>query len=103
MWIAVSPCVPCGFKKSLPQRSQGGHRGTQGKSISCAFPRLLLGSSIWRHFHIFRLAHMARSTHSVHYVVEEKLAVSRDHHDLQFVGEALGDDLIDQERILFQD
>src|SRR5258706_6342757 len=46
---------------------------------------------------------MTRSTHSVHYVVEEKLAVRRDHHDLQFVREALGNDFIDQQRILFQD
>jgi len=50
----------------------GGHRETQGKSISRAyaevfhptpFPRLLP-------------ARMARSAHSVHYVVEEKLAVA---------------------------
>src|SRR5258708_20883522 len=46
---------------------------------------------------------MARSTHSVHYVVEEKLAVRRNHHDLQFVREALGYDFVDQQRILFQD
>src|SRR6266851_835313 len=45
---------------------------------------------------------MVWSTHSVHYVVEEKLAVSRDHHDLQFVREALGDDFVDQQRILLQ-
>src|SRR5260221_2520055 len=46
---------------------------------------------------------MSRSTHSVHYVVEEKLAVRRDHHDLQFVREALSYDFVDQQRILFQD
>src|SRR5258708_26279455 len=46
---------------------------------------------------------MTRSTHSAHYVVEEKLAVRRDHHDLQFVREALGNDFVDQQRILFQD
>ena len=39
----------------------------------------------------------------MHDVVEEKLAVSRNHHDLQFVREALGYDFVDQQRILFQD
>src|SRR5260370_18643364 len=45
---------------------------------------------------------MVWSTHSVHYVIEEKLAVSRNHHDLQFVGEALGNDFINQQWILLQ-
>src|ERR1700719_1742995 len=64
---------------------------------------LLLRSSVRRRLHVFCLAGMARSTHSVHYVVEEKLAVSRNHHDLQFVREALGYDFVDQQRILLQD
>src|SRR5208283_1501425 len=55
-------------------------------------------------FYVFRLAYVIRCAHAAQHVVgEEELAVGRDHHDLQFVGEALGDDLVDQQRILLQD
>src|SRR6266516_2341957 len=37
-----------------------------------------------------------------HVVREEKLAVHRHHHDLHFVREPLGDDLLDQQRIVLQ-
>src|ERR1019366_770369 len=76
------------------------HRGAQGKSM---LPQLLLRSSIGS-FHVFRLAKVVRSAHTAQHIVgEEKLAVRRDHHDLQFVGEALGDNFVDQQRILLQD
>ena len=65
-------------------------------------PRLLRMSSIA--FHVFRLAYVAGCAHAAQHVVgEEKLAVGWDHHDLEFVGETLGDDFVDQQRILLQD
>src|SRR5437667_4601312 len=50
------------------------------------------------------LAPAVRHVHAFQHVVgEEKLAVGRDHHDLQLVRQLLGDDLVDQQRILLQD
>src|ERR1700691_220878 len=48
-------------------------------------------------FHVFGLAYVVRSAHAAQHVVgEEKLAVRRHHHDLQFVGETLGDNFVNQ-------
>ena len=50
------------------------------------------------------LAGLIGHVHAAQDVVgEEEFAVRRHHHDLQFVGKALGYDFVDQQRILFQD
>ena len=53
---------------------------------------------------IFALGYVVDGVHATHHVVgEEKFSIGRDHHDLQLVREALRHDLVNEQRILFQD
>ena len=53
---------------------------------------------------IVRLAYVIGGVHAAQHVVgEEEFAVGGHHHDLQLVGEALGDDFVDEQRIIFED
>src|SRR5579872_5685603 len=63
-------------------------------------PRSLLWTPI---LGFFRLARVVRHIHASQYVIgKEELAVSRNHHDLQFVRQPFGNDLINQQRILLE-